>query len=494
MKIGSLSIPHKNKYATYLLFSMWLILLIVNIVLQNSMTNIFIFLSVGICAFGVAFFLIYKHYDHLPAQKYLMFHLQTFILITICALLVFDKDGAGINFLFLYVFLFSNLVYLNKALILYSNLATTIVGSYFFLVHKDTIFPQVTIVTGDVMFVAFSFILSMFAQLFVIKMYDNAIHNIQTEMTNSKQKEEQLKQNQKQNEFIVQNMKEFGHKMKESVGQSNEESCHIEEHFEKVNSGNKLTKDTMLYVVQHMHVMYENLHTLLTHAVTLKQNSHETLAQSQNGRKEIEELTTQHHQLESFFVENNHLLVQLNNESEKIGHIVNVIQDIAEKTNLLALNASIEAARAGEQGKGFSVVANEVKKLADESKQSTNTISNLIENIRTQIYNVNQNAEKNQKALEQTQHSSQNVSNSLNTVFTNTDHVNKLIAETEEMISSLHELTKDMFTRTEEASQHANATMDETHVVSSSLHTLTQKIQRLSTEFDLLENEMTRLD
>ncbi len=81
-------------------------------------------------------------------------------------------------------------------------------------------------------------------------------------------------------------------------------------------------------------------------------------------------------------------VLRLNEHSQAIQDIIGSVQDLADQSNLLAVNAAIEAARAGEQGKGFAVVAQEIKRLADQSRQATNKIRSILEDTRKRVGEV----------------------------------------------------------------------------------------------------------
>ena len=121
---------------------------------------------------------------------------------------------------------------------------------------------------------------------------------------------------------------------------------------------------------------------------------------------------------------------KMDSNSRSIGKIVKVISEITDQTNLLALNAAIEAARAGEAGKGFAVVADEVKKLAEQSLKATNEIKTIIEDTQNQTNNAVKRAETSDKMLKLQNESLQNTIEVFDCIYSSMEKLGEKVENT----------------------------------------------------------------
>ncbi|MFW8633360.1 methyl-accepting chemotaxis protein [Vibrio natriegens] len=215
---------------------------------------------------------------------------------------------------------------------------------------------------------------------------------------------------------------------------------------------------------------------------------HQAANNAEQGRTVVEATVTNIGQLSGILSNSQQSISSLNQHVDKIGGAVNIIQEIAEQTNLLALNAAIEAARAGEQGRGFAVVADEVRALASRTHQSTEEITRVVTDIQVQMSAVvsdidqcNDQGQQTLSASEQLDASLQQIITDMHTIQGNSERIASAIEEQGIVMNQVSDSINELNVISENNMQSAKECLLEVDSVSAQAHDMDDAVAEFKT-------------
>ena len=247
-----------------------------------------------------------------------------------------------------------------------------------------------------------------------------------------------------------------------SAEQSAQASAQVAESITQVAQGTEKQLEIAITTNHIVEEMSKGIHQVTENTGAVAESTEKTSVAAVEGGKAVQKTVEQMSVIDKKTNDTADVMGELEDKSKKIGNIVQLISNIASQTNLLALNAAIEAARAGEAGKGFAVVADEVRKLAEQSAHATKDISSLIVDIQNKtemaVTFMNESKREVQVGSELVNLAGENFNEILTMIQGVVGEINDISAAAEELTAGAEDVVKSSDSLKEESRKAAEET------------------------------------
>ena len=286
----------------------------------------------------------------------------------------------------------------------------------------------------------------------------------------------------------VQNIKSIIVNVMEAVQATASASSEISASTEELASGAQEQSAQTSEIASAVNQMAAAIIQTSKHAGNVMDNANLSVASAHDGNSVVQNTIDGMTKIATVVDKTANTVQELGKGSEQIGQIIQVIDDIADQTNLLALNAAIEAARAGEQGRGFAVVADEVRKLAERTTKATKEIAVMIKRIQNDTKEAVTSMNEGTKEVEAGKELAEKAGSALRQIIDGagkvSDIASQVAAASEEQSATAEQITKNIESISSVTHQSASGTQQIARAAED-LNRLTDNLHKLISQFTI---------